>query len=82
MKNAITGINTKSKDPESDVIFIMTEIPGMIESYYDVPIEEDKEESIKKIAIKLNCVRKGSQPDTVRASETIIKSLRDGKIQI
>lgn len=82
VKNAMLGIKTKSKDPESDLLLIMQEHSGIIESHYKVPVEEDKEETLEKIAIKMNCVRKGNLPDTARASRMIIKLLREGKIKI
>ena len=81
VKNAMTGIKTKSKDPENDLLLIMQEHSGIIESHYNVPVEEDKEETLGKIAIKLNCVKKGNLPDTVRASEIILRLLREGKIK-
>ena len=82
VKNVITGITTKSKDPESDLLLIMHEHSGIIESHYHVPVEEDKEKTLEKIAIKINCVRKGNLPDTARASEIILKWIKGGKIKI
>lgn len=81
VKNAMFGIKTKSKDPENDLLLIMQEHPGIIESHYNLPVEEDKEETLGKIAIKLNCLKKGNLPDTARASEMILRMLREGKIK-
>lgn len=82
VKNMMTGITTRSKDPEHDLLLIMDAHPGIIELNYAVPVEKDTEKTLEKIAIKLNCVRKGNLPDTARASETILKQLREGKIKI
>lgn len=76
IKNAMLGINTKSNDPESDVLLIIQKHPGMIESHYNVPLG-DEETTLERIAIKLNCVRKGNIPDTTRASVIILKWLRE-----
>lgn len=81
VKNAMTGIKTKSKDPETDVLMIMEEHPGIIESHYNLPVQKDKEGTLEKIAIKLNCIRKGNLPDTARASEMLLRMLREGKIK-
>lgn len=82
VKNAMVGITTKSKDPESDVFMIMQEHVGMIESYYKVPADKDKEKTLEKIASILNCVKKGNLPDTARAARSILKDLREGKIKV
>ena len=76
------GIKTRSKDPESDLLLIMQAHPGIVETHFNVPIEDDKEEALEKIAIKMSCVRKGNLPDTVRAARIIITWLREGKIKI
>lgn len=82
VKNAMVGINTISKDPEYDALMIMKGNIGMIESHYKVPVNENKEETLEKIAFVLNCVKKGNLPDTARAAEIILKGLREGKIKI
>ena len=82
IKNAMTGINTKSKHPESDLLLIMQEHPGIIESHYTVPVGKDTEKTLEKIAIKINYIKKGNLPDTARASELILKLLREGKIKM
>jgi hypothetical protein len=82
VKNTMTGIKTGSKDPETDLLLLMQSHPGIIESHYNLPVEDDKEETLEKIAIKMNCMRKGNLPDTVRAARTIISWLIKGKIRI
>src|SRR3989344_4446071 len=56
VKNAMTGINTKSKHPEHDLLLIMEEHPGIIESHYSVPIGKDKEKTLEKIAMQIHYV--------------------------
>lgn len=82
VKNTMTGIKTVSKDPEADLLSVMQSHPGLIESHYNFPVEDDTEETLEKIALKLNCLRKGNLPDTVKAARLIIKMLREGKIKI
>ena len=79
VKNAMIGINTKSRDPESDVLLIMQEHPQLIESHYNVPMG-DNDETLEKIAIKLNCIKKGNVADINRAATIILKWLRERKI--
>jgi hypothetical protein len=82
VKNSMIGIKTRSKDPESDLLLIMQAHPGIVESHFNIPVDDDKEETLEKIAHKMSCVRKGNLPDTVRAARTIISWLREGKIKI
>jgi ribosome biogenesis GTPase A len=79
VKNTMTGIITESKDPESDLLSIMQSHPGLVESHYNLPVEDDKEETLSKIAVKLNCLKKKNQADTARAARTIIRWLREGR---
>lgn len=81
VKNAMTGINTKSKHPEHDLLLIMETHRGIIELHYVVPLEKDKEKTLEKIAMKMHYVKKGNLPDTRRAAETILKLLQEGKIK-
>ncbi len=79
VKNTIIGIKTESNDPESDLILVMQAYPGLVESHYGVPVEEDKEETLSKIAIKLNCLKKQRLADSPRAAKVIIRWLREGR---
>jgi ribosome biogenesis GTPase A len=79
VKNTLIGIKTESNDPESDLLLIMEAHPGLVESHYNVPLEVDKDESIRKIGIKLNCLKKPNGVDTSRAARTIISWLREGR---
>jgi hypothetical protein len=83
VKKALTGIDTKFKDPETAVLKVIEEYPGTIEQFYGAEANaEDAEESLENIAVKLNLLLKGKRPDMRRASERILRDLRDGKIKI
>jgi ribosome biogenesis GTPase A len=82
VKNAMMGIKTQSKDPESDLLSIMQEKPGLVESHYEVPVEEDKEETLEKIAMKMKCVKKGNQPDSIKAAKIILRWVREERIKM
>ncbi|MBN2141798.1 50S ribosome-binding GTPase [Candidatus Woesearchaeota archaeon] len=82
VKGAITGFETKTKDPEGTVLKIMDKYPGILERHYRTEEDEDLEVSLENIARKLNILKKGGAPDTRRASERILKDLREGKIRI
>ncbi|MEM5872143.1 MAG: GTPase [Candidatus Aenigmatarchaeota archaeon] len=83
-KHAVTSVKdyTKIKNPDLVVIKIMRMFPGMIESYYNVPLEEDKEKTLEKIAFKKNFIRKGGEADIRRAAVSILKDYQTGKIKI
>jgi ribosome biogenesis GTPase A len=81
-KDVMTGIKTGSKDPESEVLMIMQSYPGVIEKHFGLVEEEEKEDTLEKIAMKMNYILKGNLPDTTRAARTIISLLREGKIRI
>jgi ribosome biogenesis GTPase A len=82
VKNSITGIKTDSKDPEGDLLLVMEKLPGIIEGYYGVEVDEDKEASLESIGRKLNLLKKGGTPDTTRTAKRILLDLRIGKIKI
>lgn len=82
LKHIITGTvdYTKAKDPDIMVMKFMDEYPGSIELHYGVEVEEDKEESLKRIAIKKNLVKKGADPDVERAARMILRDWQTGRI--
>ncbi len=61
------------KDPDVAVVRLLEGRPGRIEKKYGVEIKEDKEETIRDIAIKLNFKKKGNLPDIDRASRKILQ---------
>ena len=70
----------KVKDPEGAAIQLIEELDGKIEDYYQVEKSEDTEETLEKIAIKKNILKKGKEPDTARMGKEIIMLWQKGKI--
>jgi ribosome biogenesis GTPase A len=83
IKKAITGMETRLKDPEEAVLKILEEYPGVLEKQYGVEFEEDDPEvGLENIAIKLNLLLKGKRPDAKKAAEKVLRDLRDGKVSV
>lgn len=72
---------SKEKDPDVVVARFMEAFPGLIEGYYDVPVQEDKEETIKAIAIKRNIIAKGNVADIMKMSQMILHDWQRGAIK-
>lgn len=72
----------KSKDPDLAVLSLMEKFPKVIESYYDIKVNEDHEETLEEIAIKRNMIKKGNKPDVVRMARLILKAWQTGKIKL
>lgn len=71
----------KVKDPELAAIQLIEELDGKIEDYFGVEKSEDAEETLEKIALKKNIVKKGKYPDTARMGKEIIMLWQKGKIR-
>jgi ribosome biogenesis GTPase A len=72
----------KIKDPEYVAMKILSEAkPNEIENAYGVNYNEDINEFIEEIAIKLNYYKKGKKPDVDRVSRKIIRDWQQGKFQ-
>ncbi|MFP4112534.1 MAG: GTPase [Candidatus Woesearchaeota archaeon] len=69
-----------AKDPDLAVFELMKKFPGKIEEFYNVQKMDDCEEVLENIAIKMNKVRKGGEPDIETASRMILKDWQKGKI--
>lgn len=61
------------ENPDLSVIKLMKNHPGLVERKYSVEVNEDPEETIKEIALKLNLKQKGNAPDIDRASRRILQ---------
>jgi len=81
-KHAMIGSidHTKEKDPDIIAMKLLEEFPGVIEKYYGVGVEEDKEYTLTTIAQKRNFKSAGNKPDILRASRMILKDWQTGKI--
>ncbi len=84
VKHAFTNVMDyrKAKDPDLLVISMMRRMPGVIEAYYGVPIEEDKEKTLETIALKRHVLKKGGIPDVVRMSIAILKDIQADRIRL
>lgn len=83
LKHVMTNVidYTKITDPDLVVIEFMNNFPGRIENHYGVETKEDKEETIKEIAIKKNLIKKGGEPDIERMAIVILKDWQKGDIK-
>jgi hypothetical protein len=72
----------KIKDPESVVVDIMKNFPGIVEDYYGVKKRKDCEKTIEDIALKNKKLLKGGIADTQTMSRIILQSWQKGKIKL
>ena len=52
----------------------------LLEKRYDITIDEDAYDTLKRIAIARKCLQKGELPDVDRASSMLIEDFRSGKL--
>ena len=52
----------------------------LLEKRYDITIDEDAYDTLKKIAIARKCLQKGDLPDVDRASSMLLEDFRSGKL--
>lgn len=70
------------KNPDLMVMKLMEKYPRKIEQFYEVPMDEDKEKTIEKIAKKRGLIRKGGVPEIMLMSKLILKDFQRGKIKV
>jgi ribosome biogenesis GTPase A len=82
MKQAVIGAIdcSKAEEPDLVVMELMQKFPGRIEAYYKIAPSEDEEQRILDIGAKFNLLKKGGEPDLLRASRMILKDWQAGKI--
>lgn len=73
--------HNREKDPDVVALNLLNEFPGLIEEHYNVPINEDKEETLFEIAKKHNMMLKGKEVDFMRAARKILYDWQTGKIR-
>ena len=71
----------KMKDPEAVAMEMIKRFEGMIEQFYGVEKTDDVCDTLDKIALKLNLLKKGGEPDSRTASQRIIHDWQRGKIR-
>lgn len=52
----------------------------LLEKRYDITIDEDAYDTLKKVAIARKCLQKGELPDVDRASSMLLEDFRSGKL--
>jgi len=72
---------SKAKDPDITVMELMRRFPGIIEGYYGVGVQEDKEKTLEEISMKKGALMRGGFPDITRMARQIIKDFQAGKIK-
>jgi len=68
-----------SIDADVAALKLLEENPGAAESYFGIAVQEDKEETLKEIAIKKALLLKGGVADVNRAAKLILKLYQEGK---
>jgi hypothetical protein len=83
VKHVIIGTTdfNKIRDPDIMVMKLMRRFPGVIESFYGVPVDEDKEKTLEAITVKKSVIMKGGVPDIMTMARNIIMSFQRGKIK-
>ncbi len=89
IKHAITSVISVSqvRDPDliaMEVIYLLQkEKPGLLEDYYQITVEEDKDSEIilEKIALKFHFLKKGGLPDVMRAARKLLEDWQQSKIR-
>lgn len=66
-------------DADVAALKLLEENQGAAESYFKVAVQEDKEETLKDIAIKKALLLKGGVADVNRAAKLILKLYQEGK---
>jgi len=82
-KHAMIGVRTydSTKNPEFVVAQIMSEYPGLFESYYRIEANGDSEILMEELGKKRNMLIKGGAVDMDRIARTILKDWQSGKIR-
>ena len=72
----------KVRDPETALEKVMEKYPGVIEKYFGVSPGDSHEETIEKIALKKNLLKRGGLPDVQRAARMIIRKFQEGELRL
>lgn len=71
----------KIKNPEEAAVDLIVGLDGLVEKFYGVRISKDPYQTLEKIALKGNYLKKGGLLDTTRASKEIIRKWQRGEIK-
>lgn len=81
-RHALIGAKDVSKmDDVIDVAMELIEyLGGAVERYFGVDVRKDEEETIEELALKMNFLKKGGEPDSERMSRHIIQKWQKGEL--
>ncbi len=68
-------------DPDIVVMEIMTKNKGMIERFYKVDVNDDKEKTLEDIARKKHVLKKQGIPDVERAARLVLRDIQLHRIK-
>ena len=60
--------------------FLTKEYPGLLESRYGISEELQEYALLEEIGRNRNCLKKGGEIDTLKASKMILEDFRSGKL--
>ena len=68
----------KAQDLDLEVFKIIQENPGVLEAHYDV---KENDDFVEELALKLNMIKKGKEPDIDRAAKKVLYDWQKGNIK-
>jgi len=82
VKHALIGSKNAQNIKDADVVAIelIKALKGKVEKHYGVSVSDDYEQTLEKIALKMNRLKKGGLPDLDGISKTIIMDWQRGRI--
>lgn len=83
VKQALIGsINVQSlKEPDLIAMHLIEKLNGKVEQHYNVERGSDSEETLERIALKINRLKKGGIPDIISTAKIIIMDWQRGRIK-
>jgi len=83
VKHALIGsINVQSlKEPDLIAMHLIEKLNGKVEQHYKVERGSNSEETLERIALKINRLKKGGIPDIMSTAKTIIMDWQRGRIK-
>lgn len=73
---------SKVKDPESIIIELMKEFPGLFETYYGIEANGDSDILLETLGRRKNMLKKGNEVNFDTTSRIILRDWQEGKIRI
>lgn len=76
----ISGVSSNAKEPDLAAIRLMQQLPGVVEEYFEVQVQGNKEAALAEIALKKRLLSKGGEPDIERTAKMILNLYQNGKL--